>query len=83
MDPIVWPFPPLNPRFVSHTQTTMTIGWTPIPGCGYRFSVDGTIVSHTWDETMSQTRFKKPQDGQQHVYEVEPILIGPGEKVTA
>lgn len=78
-----WPFPPLNPGLVSQTKTTVTIGWTPIPACGYRFSVDGTVVSHTWDETVSQTRFRKPASDGQHIYEVEPILIGPGEKVTA
>lgn len=77
-----WPFPPLNPRVVSQTATTVTVAWTAVPGCGYRFSIDGTVVSHTWDETMTQTRFRKPDSGQ-HSYELEPILIGPGEKVTA
>jgi hypothetical protein len=78
---IAWPFPPLNPRVVSKTTTTVTMGWTPIPACGYRFSVDGRIVSSTWNEAMSQTRFSRPQDGLRHIYEVEPILMGPGEKV--
>lgn len=77
-----WPFPPLNPRVVAEDTKTVTVGWTPIPACGYRFSVDGNVVSHTWDQTRSQVRFSRPGPGT-HVYEVEPILIGPGEKVTA
>jgi len=77
-----WPFPPLDPHVVAQDAKTVTVGWTPIGDCGYRFSVDGTVVSHTWDQTRSTVRFSKPTSAQ-HVYEVEPILIGPGEKVTA
>lgn len=72
----------LNPRVISQTAKTVTIGWTPTDGCGYRFSVDGIVKSHTWSAEAFQARFAKPQDGKSHVYEVEPITIGTGEKVT-
>ncbi len=72
---------PLDPQVVSQTPTTVTIAWTPQPDCGYRFSVDGIVKSHTWNEAAKQARFAKPQDGLTHVYEIEPIVVGPGEKV--
>lgn len=73
----------LNPKVVSQTATTVTIGWTPAAECGYRFSVDRKILSHTWDETRSEARFSKPKDGLPHEYGVEPITIGDREFVTA
>jgi hypothetical protein len=73
----------LNPQIVSQTALTITIKWTPLPDCGYRFSVDRVVKSHTWDETRSSARFSKPQDGLPHEYGVEPITIGTREYVTA
>jgi len=73
----------LNPHVVSETTTTITIGWTALPDCGYRFSLDRKILSHTWDQTRTEARFSKPQDGLPHEYGVEPITVGTREYVTA
>lgn len=75
--------PKLSPRVVGETAKYITIGWTPLPLCGYRFSIDGVVKSNTWDETVSQARFLKPTGRGTHTYEVEPISIGPGEKVVS
>lgn len=73
----------LNPHVVTEDAKTITIGWSPVSNCGYRFSLDRKILSHTWDETRSEARFSKPQDGLHHEYGVEPITIGEREFVTA
>lgn len=91
----------LNPQIVSTTSKTITVTWTPQPECGYRFSVDRIVVSHTWNENQKQTTFSLPNNWSKtflaewqktypgedpltssHIYEIEPIAIGEGEKVS-
>lgn len=55
---------------VSETAHTVTVGWSPIAGSrGYVFYVDGRRVSNTWDPSVAQVRFGKPDAGE-HDYEV-------------
>ncbi len=49
----------LNVRLLSQTNMTVTLAWTPIPDCGYRFSIDRTVVSNTWDEKQAKVTFAK------------------------
>ncbi len=62
----------LDLRLVSETQTTFTLGWTPLPGIGYRFAVDGKIVSHTWDQNRATVTFRKGATK----YDVEQMVLG-------
>ena len=46
-------------RKVSETNTTITLGWDPVPGAaGFRFIVDGK-VSHTWDPFRTTVKVSK------------------------
>jgi len=58
---------------VSQTNSTITLGWTPQPGYGYLFSVNGALVSRTNSASTSQVRFGKVTNG---VYEVAVIVKG-------
>jgi Right handed beta helix region len=60
---------------VSETATTITLGWTPVPGLGYRFSrsAGGGKFSHTWDATRDSVRFSRDSDW----YKVEALTAGP------
>lgn len=49
----------LNLHKVSETASTITLGWRPRSGIGYRFFKDGKIVSHTWNSAVESTRFSK------------------------
>jgi hypothetical protein len=45
---------------ISETQTTITLGWTPIPCEGYRFTAEKQVKpSHSWDASRSSVRFSK------------------------
>ena len=46
---------------LSETTTTITLGWTPVPGCiGYRFSSEKQAKpSHTWNASQSSIKFAK------------------------
>lgn len=45
----------------SETATTLTLGWTPVPGCiGYRFSSEKQAKpSFTWNPATSSVKFAK------------------------
>lgn len=59
---------------LSETTKTLTVGWTPVVGAaGYEFLVDGKRVSNTWDATVKQVKFGKPDAGE-HTYSV--IVLG-------
>jgi len=60
---------------VSETDITITLGWTPVPGIGYRFSRSAGAgkFSHTWDSTRSSVRFSKDSNW----YKVEALAAGP------
>lgn len=55
----------LNLRLLAQTATTITLGWTPLPGAaGYRFSREGYTrpdgtprYSHTFDPAADRVRF--------------------------
>lgn len=51
----------LTLSLISETSTTITLGWTPVPGCvGYRFTAETQAKpSHTWDPTKSTVKFSK------------------------
>lgn len=45
---------------IAETNTTITLGWTPVPGCiGYVLYVDGKRTSNTWDATKDNWRVSK------------------------
>lgn len=45
---------------LAETDTTLTLGWSPVPCTGYRFSAEKqTKPSHTWDAARSSVRFAK------------------------
>ena len=47
-------------RLVSETASTITLGWTPVAGAGYRFTSEKQAKpSHTWDASRSSVRFAK------------------------
>ena len=55
---------------ITETATTLTVGWTPVAvAVGYEFLVDGKRVSNTWDPTVKQVKFGKPDAGE-HTYSV-------------
>ena len=46
---------------VAETSNTITVGWTPVPGCeGYLFFKDGVRVSRTLDPSRNTVKFSKP-----------------------
>ena len=51
----------MNLTKLSETATTITLGWTPVPGCvGYRFTAEKQAKpSHTWDPARASVRFAK------------------------
>jgi hypothetical protein len=51
----------LTLRKLSEDATTITLGWDPVAGIGYRFtrSAANGRYSHTWDPTRSSARFSK------------------------
>lgn len=50
----------LTLTLLSQTVSTLTLGWTPVPCVGYRFSAEKqTKFSHTWDSSRSSVRFAK------------------------
>lgn len=53
----------LHLHVVTQTQTTVTLGWEPVPGAvGYRFSSSTSQkFSHTWDPERSTVRFSKAE----------------------
>lgn len=60
---------------ISETKATLTVGWTPITGSrGYAFYVDGKRVSNTWDASVRQVKFGKPDAGV-HTYEVVALTM--------
>lgn len=59
---------------VSQDSTTVTVGWTPVAGIGYRFSVDAKVVSHTWDANRSSVKFAKKAGA---TFRVEAPTPGP------
>lgn len=61
--PVPVPTDSLPLTVLSETATTVTVGWTPPAGAvGYRFRRNGGKWSHTWDGSLSSTRFAKPYD---------------------
>lgn len=58
---------------VSQTNSTITLGWTPQPGYGYLFSVNGSLVSRTNDPARASVKFSKVTNG---TYEVAVIVKG-------
>jgi hypothetical protein len=61
------PPPTLGLRVISQTNSTITLGWTPVQGAlGYRFSRQGYTnsdgsprYSFTWNPYASQVKFSK------------------------
>lgn len=50
----------INLTKISETQSKITLGWTPVPGCiGYVFYADDKRVSNTWDPLRSSVTFSK------------------------
>lgn len=43
----------------AETDTTRTLIWTPVPGYGYLFFVDGALVSRTNDPLRSSVKVSK------------------------
>lgn len=71
------PSPPPPPdslplTIIAQDASTVTLGWTPEPGIGYRFLVDGVIVSHTWDAARSSVKFSKKPGAVLGVEAMEP-----------
>jgi hypothetical protein len=58
---------------VSETQNSITLGWAPQPGDGYRFYRDGIVVSRTFDPARTSVKFSK---GQSYKVEVQIISYG-------
>lgn len=58
-------------HLVSQTSSTITLGWSPQPGYGYLFSLDGQLVSRTNDPNRSTVRFSKGTS-----YDVDVIVKG-------
>jgi hypothetical protein len=58
---------------VSETQNSITLGWAPQPGDGYRFWRDGVVVSRTFDQARTTVKFSK---GQSYKVEVQIITYG-------
>lgn len=56
---------------VSQTSTTVTLGWTPQPGYGYLFSLNGQLVSRTNDASRSTVKFSKGTS-----YDIDVIVKG-------
>jgi len=55
----------LDVRKISEDATTITLGWTPVPGAvGYRLTREKANgrYSHTWDPQRAQARFAKDSD---------------------
>lgn len=63
----------LDVHLVSQNASVITLGWTPQPGYGYLFSVNGSLVSRTNDPSRSSVKFSKVTNG---VYEVAVIVKG-------
>lgn len=58
---------------VSETAKTLTVSWTPVPGAsGYEFFTDGKRDSNSWNGTLGQVVFGKPDAGE-HTYEVVAV----------
>lgn len=62
-------------RLVSQTSSTITLGWEPQEGFGYRFYRGGVFVSSTNDETRTSVRFSKITPAS---YDVKVITEGAG-----
>lgn len=56
---------------VSQTNSTVTLGWTPQPGYGYLFSLNGQLVSRTNDPSRSSVKFSKGTS-----YDIDVIVKG-------
>ncbi len=61
---------------VSETDTTITLGWTPIQCEGYEFLVDGKRASNTFDSSRSSVKFKKTSTGKYSVRALGVIAEG-------
>lgn len=61
---------------VSQDASTVTLGWTPVSGIGYRFLVDGQIVSHTWDANRATVKFSKQPGAILRVEAMKPGEFG-------
>lgn len=60
-------------RVVSQTNSTITLGWTPVSGYGYLFSVNGKVVSRTNDASRNNVKFAKVANA---TYEVAALVKG-------
>jgi hypothetical protein len=52
----------LKLRVLSETDTTITLGWDPLPVNGFRFTREKAPLhtySHTWDGKRTSVRFSK------------------------
>lgn len=68
--------PPTLPlTIVTETQTTLTLGWSEVPGAtGYRFSSSqANTRPHTWNGQATTVRFLKGAEW----YRVEALMPGP------
>lgn len=60
---------------VSESARELVVSWAPVPNAtGYVFYVDGKRVSNTWDPTIKQIVFGKPDAGE-HTYEVVALTM--------
>lgn len=60
-------------RKIAESETTITLGWDPVPGAiGFRFTREGQVTrSHTWEGSRTQVRFGKGSDW----YRVEALNV--------
>lgn len=54
------------------TDTTLTLTWEQAPGAGYRYLVNGSLVSHTWDAGVTSATFGKVEGA---TYTVERLQV--------